>query len=97
MFATLFGVPDCAPPNSIASCGLLSPFPNTDINDGNEASSDPDPFVAGILDSGVFVGDALAREIDRCGDGLATKEQGEFALKRSSECGSIVVWYVSGE
>ena len=55
MFAILFAVTDVVFSNSLASC-TLTPFPNTDMNDGKEASSGPEPVVPGILDLGAFVG-----------------------------------------
>ena len=84
MFAALFGAPAVAPSSSLASCAL-TPFPNTDMNDGNEASSDPEPVVAGILDSRRFVGDPLVHENDCCADGDATAERGGSSEGRSLE------------
>lgn len=68
-FATLLGALAVAS-SSVASC-LSTPFPNTDMNDGNEASNDPEPVVAGILDPRSPVGDPLDHEYDRCVDGVA--------------------------
>lgn len=63
MFAILF-----APSSFVSSC-VLTPFPNTDMNEGNEASSDPGPVVAGILDSRSPVGERFAHEDDCCTNG----------------------------
>ena len=49
VFAILFAVTEVVLSNSLASC-TLTPFPNTDMNDGKEASSGPEPVVPGILD-----------------------------------------------
>ena len=84
MFAVLFGAPAVVASKSVASCRSLTPFPNTDLNDGNEASSDPGPVVAGILGSRRFMGDSLNQENDCCATGEATAESKVFSAKRSS-------------
>ena len=80
IFATLFAVAPSS--SSVASC-VLAPFPNTDINDGNEASSDPEPVVAGILDSRSPFGEPFAHEDDCCTDGEAIAKE-EVSLARQS-------------
>lgn len=60
------------------------PFPNTDINDGNEPNSDSEPVVAGILDSRGFVGDPFVHEKDRCTDGEAIADGGVPSVRQSS-------------
>lgn len=80
MFATLFGA--VAPSSSVASC-VSAPFPNTGMNDGNEASSDPEPVVAGILDSRSPFGEPFAHEDDCCTDGEAIAKE-EVSLARQS-------------
>ena len=50
--------------NSPVSC-VLSPLPNTAVNDGKEASSDPVPDDVGILDSRDSIKGALIHQNDR--------------------------------
>ena len=80
MFATLFAV---APSSFVSSCGL-PPLPNTDMNDGNEASSDAAPVVAGILESRSLVGEPFAREDDCCTNGEAIAKEEVFPARQSS-------------
>ena len=65
VFAVLFAAMAVVLSSSLASC-TPTPFPNTDMNDGKEASSGPEPVVPGILDLCAFVGDSSVQDTDRC-------------------------------
>lgn len=79
MFATLFGAPAST---FVVSC-VSAPFPNTDMKDGNEASSDPEPVVAGILNSRSSVGEPFAHEDDCCTNGESIAKGEVFPVRQS--------------
>lgn len=52
--------------------GTLTPSPKTDMNDGKEAKSGPEPVVPGILDLSSFVSDSFVHDIGRCPQSRST-------------------------
>ena len=59
--------------DGVLSCSI-TPFPNTDMNEGNEVNNGPEPVVPGILDFCSFVGDSSVQIIDRCPQADVTAE-----------------------
>ena len=76
--------------DTVLSCsttpGTLTPFPKTDMNDGTEANSGPEPVVPGILDLSSFASDSFVHDTGRCPQSSSTAQLFPLSEYRSSVC-----------